>query len=322
MTKTQSPPVGARLGYPTLHQLAVFLTVARLRSYSRAADELLLSQPSVSMQVRQLERVMGGMPLLERAGRRLLLTDAGEELQVYARDALARIDDAMLVMHELQGMKRGRLRIAADTTAGVYVVPPLLGAFRALYPRIGISMSVVNRTTVQEKLMAHDVDVAVMGHTVPGEDLVVTPLRINRLVVIAPPCHRLVGARAIPLDDLQDEAFVVREQGSGTRASMQRIFGASGLVPTIVMELSDNGAIKQAVAAGIGLAVLSEAALELELAAGRLCVLDVQGFPLVRHWYTVYLAHKRLTPPVRAFLDVLRAQSDPETVACGQHDVS
>ena len=308
MRQEQQPRTPLRAHYPTLHQLAIFLAVARLRSFSRAGDELLLSQPSVSMQVRQLERLLGGMPLFERTGRKLVLTEAGEELVRYAHSALGQLDEAMLVIRELRGMERGRLRVAADTTAGVYVVPEPLGAFKARYPQITISMSVVNRATVQEKLLAHEVDLAVMGHTVPGDDLVVTPLRRNRLVVIAPPHHHLVGRQSIPIEELRDEGFIIREPGSGTRASMERFFDQHSFAVQAVMELSDNSAIKQAVAAGIGLAVISESAVELELATQRICILAVEGFPLVRHWYTVYLARKRLSPPAQAFLSVLHAQ--------------
>jgi DNA-binding transcriptional LysR family regulator len=219
------------------------------------------------------------------------------------------LDEAMMVIRELRGMERGRLQVAADTTAGVYVVPPLLGAFKARYPQVTISMSVVNRATVQEKLLSHEVDLAVMGHTLPGDELTVTPLRRNQLVVIAPPGHHLSGQRAIGVEQLRDEGFIGREPGSGTRASMERFFDQHGLKPNVVMELSDNGAIKQAVAAGIGLAVISESAIELELAAERVCVLDIEGFPLVRHWYSVYLARKRLSPPARAFLTLLNTEA-------------
>jgi len=309
MTVADQPPDVLRTRYPTLHQLAIFLAVARLQNFTRAAEELLLSQPSVSMQVHRLEQLLGGGPLFERAGRRLVLTEAGAELVHYAGNALGQLDDGMAAIKELQGLKRGRLRVAADTTAGVYVVPALLGIFKARYPQVSISLSVVNRASVQEQLEAHEVDLAVMGHTMAGDNLVVTPLRPNRLVVIAPPGHRLAARCAIPLPELCNEGFILREHGSGTRASTESYFEQQGIRVPVVMELSDNGAIKQAVAAGIGLAVLSESAVELELGAGRVVVLDVAGFPLLRHWYTVRLAGKRLPPPARAFLAQLHAEA-------------
>ncbi|GAC1444691.1 MAG: LysR family transcriptional regulator [Chloroflexota bacterium] len=303
-----------RVRYPTLHQLAIFIEVVRVGGFSRAAETLLLSQPSVSLQIRHLEGALGGTLLFQRGSRRLILKQAGEELLPFARDALGQLDEGIAVLRELQGLQRGRLRVAADTTAGVYVVPPLLGAFRSRYPGVTISMNVVNRTNVQEQLLDHTVDLAVMGHTVPGADLVATPLRRNRLVVIAPPGHVLVGHSAIPLGRVSKEAFILREEGSGTRASTESYFYERDLTLPVAMELSDNGAIKQAVAAGIGLAVISLAAVELEIAAQRLAVLDVQGFPLLRHWYVVRLARTPPSSAVRAFLDLL-AVDHPETEA-------
>lgn len=265
----------------------------------------MLSQPSVSLQIRRLEQVLGGSSLFERGSRRLVLTQAGDELLPFANRALSELDEGIAVLRELRGLKRGRLRVAADTTAGVYVVPPLLGAFKAQHPDVTISLNVVNRTNVQEQLVSREVDLAVMGHVVPGDDLQARPLRGNRLVVIAPPEHPLVGQDAVLLTSLTDEAFIVREDGSGTRASTEAFFREHDVRVPVAMELSDNGAIKQAVMAGIGLAVISHAAVELEIETKRLAVLDVQGFPLLRHWYVVCLAQTPQSSAVQAFLELL-----------------
>ncbi|NWJ44413.1 MAG: LysR family transcriptional regulator [Chloroflexi bacterium] len=293
-----------RVNYPTLHQLFIFITVVEQRSFSKAADVLYLSQPSVSMQVQKLEDTLRGVSLFEQTGRKFSLTDAGEELYRYARQILNQMDEAMLVIEELQGMERGRLRIAADTTAGVYIVPAILGEFKRRYPQIKISLQVVNRSSVQDQLFSHQADLAVMGHTLETPELTALHLRSNKLVVIADPEHRLAGRKDIPVEELSKETFIVRESGSGTRASTEKIFSQHGVGMQIVMELSNNGAIKQAVAAGIGVAVISSATLELELASGKLVTLDVQGFPVERQWYLVHLERKRLSPPSRAFLEL------------------
>jgi LysR family transcriptional regulator, low CO2-responsive transcriptional regulator len=293
-----------RVNYPTLHQLAIFVAVVEQRSFSKAAEALVLSQPSVSMQVQKLESTVGEVPLFEQTGRKFSLTEAGEELYRYARHVLNQMDEAMLVLEELRGMDRGRLRVAADTTAGVYVVPPILGEFKRRYPQIKINLQVVNRTTVEEQLFSHSADLAIMGHTLDKEELSAVPFRSNKLVIIAHPDHPMVGRKAITLEELSREQFIVREPGSGTRASTEKIFAQRNLEMQIVMELSDNGAIKQAVVADIGLAVMSEATLQLELRSSQLVTLDVEGFPVERQWYLVHLKRKRLSPPSQVFLDL------------------
>jgi DNA-binding transcriptional LysR family regulator len=308
-----------RVNYPTLHQLAIFMAVVEHRSFSRAAEELSLSQPSVSMQVQKLESTLRKVPLFEQTGRKLSLTEAGQELYRYARTILHQMDEAMLVLEELKGMERGRLRVAADTTAGVYVVPRILGQFKQIYPQINISMQVGNRTTVQEQLFSHSADLAIMGHTFDNPELVATPLQANKLVVIAHPKHPLANQKTISLEKLSREQFILREPGSGTRASTEKIFAKSNLEMQVVMELSDNGAIKQAVAAGIGLAVISKATLELELKTGQLVMLEVEGFPVKRQWYIVQLRGKRLSPPAQTFqelalLSIAKTEEDQDGI--------
>ncbi|NWJ96368.1 MAG: LysR family transcriptional regulator [Chloroflexi bacterium] len=304
-----------RVNYPTLHQLAIFIAVVEHRSFSRAAEELSLSQPSVSMQVQKLENTLRNVPLFEQTGRKLSLTEAGQEFYHYARTVLNQMDEAILVLEELKGMERGRLRVAADTTAGVYVVPRILGQFKRLYPQISISMQVGNRTTVQEQLFSHAADLAVMGHTFDNPELMAIPLQANKLVVIAHPKHPLVGQELISLENLSKEPFILREAGSGTRASTEKIFTKSNLKMQVVMELSDNGAIKQAVIAGIGLAVISSATLELELKTGQLVMLKVDGFPVKRQWYLVQVRGKRLSPPAQTFQELaLRSISKTEEI--------
>lgn len=309
----------ARLGHRlNLHQLWVFRAVARHLSFSRAAEELALSQPAVSMHVKQLEGHLG-LDLFEKVGRRVFLTDAGRHLHEYSDRIFALIDEAVQCMEDLKGVGRGSLRVAADTTAGVYVVPNYLGVFRRAYPGVNISLEVTNRTNLTRRLLLNEVDLAVMGQVPPEEDLVAEPFLANELVVIAAPSHRLAARGKIPVEDLGDEVFLVREVGSGTRATTERFLADHGVPLQVGMELGSNSAIKQAVANDLGIAVISRHAVSLEVAAGRLAILDVRGFPLVRHWHVAHRRSKHLPPAAVAFKALLLGQAaEPKDVSTGQ----
>jgi LysR family transcriptional regulator, low CO2-responsive transcriptional regulator len=267
-----------------LHQLHIFQAVAEHGSYSRAAGALYLSQPGVSLQVKALERSIG-LPLFEKVGRTLHLTEAGRELLGYSERIFALLDETRLVMEELGGGRRGTVKVAASTTAGIYIVPPALGAFHREFPGVKLTLDVVNRFTVQKRLLDNEVDLAVMGLIEDAHDLEVAQFLPNELVVIASPRHPLAKKQQTTLDELLRETFLLREAGSGTRIDTQRFFEARDLNIHVGMELRSSGAIKQAVAADLGIAVMPLAAIELELAVGRLTVLDVEGFPVHRHWY-------------------------------------
>jgi LysR family transcriptional regulator, low CO2-responsive transcriptional regulator len=267
-----------------LHQLHIFQAVAEHGSYSRAANALYLSQPGVSLQVKALERSIG-LPLFEKVGRTLHLTEAGRELLSYSERIFALLDETRLVMEELGGGRRGTVKVAASTTAGIYIVPPALGAFHRDFPEVKLTLDVVNRLTVQKRLLDNEVDLAVMGLIEDAHDLEVAQFLPNELAVIASPRHPLARKHQISLDEINRETFLLREAGSGTRIDTQRFFESQDLNMHVGMELRSSGAIKQAVAADLGIAVMPLAAIELELAVGRLTVLDVKGFPVHRHWY-------------------------------------
>lgn len=269
-----------------LHQLRIFQTVAQLRSYSRAADALYLSQPGVSLQVKALEKSVG-LPLFEKVGRTLRLTEAGRELLAYSERIFGIMDEADLVLEDLKGGRGGTVKIAASTTAGIYIVPPVLGAFHRQNPNVKLTLDVVNRFTVQERLLKDEVDMAVMGLIEDTHDLEVAEFVPNELVVIASPRHHLAGKKNISLDELNKEVFLLREAGSGTRTDVERLLVGKGTPVHVGMELRSSGAIKQAVAADLGIAVMPLRALELELIVGRLIILDVVGFPVRRHWSLV-----------------------------------
>ena len=220
----------------------------------------------------------------------------------YCRAIGQQLDEVERVMEELKGMKRGRLVIAVASTAN-YFAPRLLATFSQHHPQITISLDVTNREGLLGHLDNNDIDMVVMGRPPEGLDLVADPFTENPLVVIAPPDHALAKTKRIPLARLQKETFVVREPGSGTRTAMERFFAEKKVHLTTGMEMSSNEAIKQAVQAGLGLGIVSIHTLELELETRRLIILDVESFPILRHWYVVHRQGKRLSPVAQLFKD-------------------
>ena len=290
----------------TLRQLRTFKTVADLSSFSLAAQRLNLSQPSVSYQVKELEETLG-LPLLDRLGKKVQLTEAGGVLYGYARRTLDVIDEAALVLEEMRGMKRGSLRVGASTTVGIYLLPAALGAFKKLHPGLVISLEIGTRSRVQEQVLDNELDLAVVGPALKDPELEIVPFLSDELVVVAPAGHPMAGARGLTLKDLAAEPFVMREAGSGSRWSLEKAARKAGARLQVAMELGSNGAIKHAVESGLGLAVLSRYACALELAGGRLVELDVRGFPIRRDWHIVHLRRRRLPSSVKEFIAFLRA---------------
>ena len=289
-----------------LHQLEIFRAVAERGSVSRAAEALFLSQPGVSLQIKALEKSLG-LQLFEKHGRTLRLTEAGHELLKYSERIFALLDETRQVMEELGGAKRGTVKVAASTTAGIYVVPPALGVFHRANPQIKLTLDVVNRITAQERLLNDEVDLAVMGLIEHPQDLEVEAFAPNELVVIAAPDHPLTRQRQIPLEALAGETLLLREQGSGTRTDVEAMLKERGIEVSIMMELRSSGAIKQAVAAGLGVAVMPLGALELELLAKRVAVLDVAGFPVMRSWSLARRPGRRLSAAAEALWRFLLA---------------
>lgn len=283
----------------TLRQFRVFEAVARNLSFSRAAAELHLSQPAVSMQVRGIEVILG-MPLTEQLGRKIFLTDAGREVLHASLAITARLDDLQANLAQLRGIDSGRLNLAATSTVNA-IATDILARFRARHSGVSIHLDVSNRAEVLNLLATNHTDLAIMGQVPDNLGLEATRFMENPLVVIAPPEHPLVRRKRISIEELAAESFLVREAGSGTRGAMERFFAARGLEIRSSMEMSSNEAIKQAVQAGLGLGILSLQTLDMELALRRLAVLKVEGFPIMRHWYIVHRADKRLSPAAQAF---------------------
>jgi len=292
----------------TLRQLKVFEAVTRHLNYTRAAEELFLSQPAVSMQIKQLEDSLG-QPLFEKMGKKVFLTDAGTEVYRYSQAITNQLNDLQTVMEEMKGLQHGRLTLTVASTAN-YFVPTLLGVFNERHWGVTVDIDVTNRENLLKALAANTTDFAIMGQPPPELELEVHPFLENPLVVLASPDHALAGERQIPLDWLTDETFIMRERGSGTRAARERFFAKRGGIRfNKTMEMNSNEAIKQAVQAGLGLGVLSIHTLEVELMLKRLVVLDVNGFPIMRNWYIVHRQGKRFSAIAQAFKDFVLTES-------------
>lgn len=289
----------------TLHQLRVFKAVADHLSFSAAALALQISQPSVSYQVKELETALG-LPLLDRLGKRVQLTEAGQTLYGYTRRTLNLLDEAVLALEELRGIRRGSLRVGASTTVGIYVIPAALGAFKKQHPDLAISLEVASRGQVQEKVLRNELDLAIVGPPLRDPDLTSVPFMKDELVVVAAASHPLARRPGLSLRDLREEPFLMREAGSGTRWAVEKQARRAGVTLRVGMELGSNGAIKHAVESGLGVAVLSRYAIGLERERGDLVVLDVAGFPVRREWNIVHLRRRKLASAVREFLDFLR----------------
>jgi DNA-binding transcriptional LysR family regulator len=293
----------------TLRQLDTFLEVARQLSISRAADALHVSQPAVSMQLRQLEDIVG-MPLYEQVGRKIRLTEAGHEFEHYAVSAIAQLKQLDDAMADRRGIRKGRVDLAMVSTAK-YFVPMLLVLFRKKYPDIQVSLQIHNRENIMQLLMRNEVDLVIMGRAPDTIDCVASAFATNPLGIISSPEHPLSRRRHAPISILNDQEFVVRENGSGTRHAMQRLFEEKGIHPRIVMEMPSNETIKQAVMAGMGMSFLSLRTIRHELASGHLALVDIEGLPIVRHWHITHLTDKRLSPAASVFKAFIVEEAGP-----------
>ncbi|WP_137008738.1 LysR family transcriptional regulator [Aquitalea aquatilis] len=287
----------------TFRQLRLFLALAEHGSVTAAAKACHVTQPTVSMQLRELADAVG-LPLYEQIGKRLHLTEAGETLARTARAMLDEWREFEQDINAMKGLEQGRLRVALVSTAK-YFVPRLLGSFCAQHPNIEIALEILNRDGVVARLRENRDDLYIMSMPPDSLDLEQHAFLHNPLVLIAPAEHRLQGRR-LALTDLQQERFILRERGSGTRLACDACFARSGFQPVVRLELGSNEAIKQAVSGGLGLAVISRHALAARLEDDQLTILDVAGFPLQSHWFTLYPRGKRLSPIAAVFLEHLQ----------------
>ncbi|ABM95735.1 MULTISPECIES: LysR family transcriptional regulator [Methylibium] len=290
----------------TLRQLSAFHAVARLGSVSRAASELYLTQPAVSIQLKLLEE-SAGTPLLQREGRGVRLTPAGDLMASYAGRILDLWRDVGDEMATLRGVFSGTLRVGAVTTAE-YLLPPLLVSFANEHPNVKVKLRVGNRDEIVRMLAAQEVDLVIMGRP-PGElKTVATAFAKHPMAFIASPRHPLMAQRRLTLADLEGASLLARERGSGTRTTLERLFKDEAITLRIGSELSSNEAIKQMCVAGFGVAFLSLHTCRLELDADLLQLLPLDSNPVEREWFVLHLASRQLPQVAVAFEQFLTAQ--------------
>jgi len=295
------------LKHGTLPQLRVFEASARLGNFSLAAQELHMAQPTASVQIKKLTETVG-LPLFEQVGRRVYLTDAGQRLYAGCHEVFRVLSSLEETLNGLRATESGHLRLAVCST-GKYFAPRMLGAFLQRYPGVEVSLEIHNRETLLVRLASNADDLYVFGSPLEREDVVTQALLPNPLVVFARNDHPLAHARKISLARLAAEPFLMREPGSGTRLIASKLFEQHGLAPKISLELNDDEAIKQAILAGMGVAIMSRFTLGLEPESSQLVCLDVAGFPLENHWYFAYPVGKQLSATARAFTDFARLET-------------
>lgn len=288
--------------HATLRQLQLFEAIVRLGSFTRAAEELFLTQPTISTQIKKLSDTFG-LPLFEHVGRTVKPTQAGLELYETCKLIFESLANLEMKVADIKGVKRGRLRICVVTTAQ-YFAPEILGEFCKRYTGIDVALKVTNRHQIIERMLANEDDLYIMGRQpetdIEVESFVFAP---NPLIVMAPRDHPLVSQKNIPLSRIAEEPFILREPGSGIRDTALKLFESKGLQPRVRMELGSNEAIKHGVVGGLGLSVLSLHTLTLEGATGPVAILDVEDFPIQRQWYLVHPKSKELSVVAKAFLE-------------------
>jgi len=290
--------------HSTLRQLEVFEAIARLKSFTRAAEELFLTQPTASMQVKKLTDDIG-LPLFEQIGKKIYLTDAGRELYQTCLGIFEHLARFEMIASDMKGLKAGKLRLAVVTTAK-YFTPRLLGMFCQKYPGIEVALKVTNRERVLERLINNQDDLYILGLLPDGIDAVAEAFLDNPLIVLASVKHPLAYTKNISIKRISEEPFILREAGSGTRSATERFFAKHNLKLKVRMELGSNEAIKQAIIGGLGISVLSRHTLALDAPMGQLISLDVQGFPINRLWYYAYPSGKQLSIVAQAFIGYLQ----------------
>ena len=291
----------------TLQQLKLFESVSRLGSYTRAAEELCITQPAVSIQIKRLEEQVG-LPLFEQVGKKTFPTTAGKTMYGASLDIINRVDDLKISIEELKGTVKGTLQMSVVTTAK-YFLPKLLGVFLQQYPDVEPKLKFTNRARVIERLMNNEDDFVVMGQIPKDENLESYPFLNNILGIVAHSDHPLANKKNITIEELAKQRFLIREMGSGTRYVFDQLMEEHGVKIEPYMELGSSEALKQAVMAGLGIAVLSLHSVQLERDVNKLTVLDVEGFPLKRRWYAVHLKGKKLSLVAQTFLDYILEES-------------
>jgi len=301
------PNIRRYLKHGTLPQLRVFEASARLGCFARAAEELHLAQPTVSVQIKKLSETVG-FPLFEQVGKRVYLTDAGQRVYAGCHGVFGALSSLEERLTEMRGLDSGHLQFAVTSTAK-YFAPRLLGAFIQRYPGVEASLQIHNRSALIERLRNNEDDLYMFADPPDQQEVMVQAILSNPLVVFARGDHPMAGEKDIALARLANEPFLIRERGSGTRMATLKLFEQQGLTPKIRMELSTNEAIREAILAGLGVSILSRYTFGLEPEQTKLVCLDVEGFPLESHWHFVYAVGKHLSVAARAFMDFARVEA-------------
>jgi DNA-binding transcriptional LysR family regulator len=300
----------------TLRQVEVFLAIARDKSFSLAARRIHLSQPTASEHMQELEKELGAK-LFARQGRAIALTEAGRVFETYAARILSDLANARQAVTELEGLKRGSLLIGASTTPGIYLLPGLIGDFRSRHPGIELRLDIANSQIIDERVRANELDLGIVGghELARGEECLAAGL-VDELVLVVPPHHPWARRRDIPPTSLVEQPLLVREPGSATRRVTERSLAGAGIKYTVSMELGHTEAIKQAVMAGLGVALVSVYAVTGEVATGRLAALRLRGLPVRRHFHVIHNERRVLSASARAFLQHLATvRSKPDGLA-------
>jgi DNA-binding transcriptional LysR family regulator len=294
------------LRHGMLPQLAVFEASARAGCFARAAEELHIAQPTVSTQIRKLTETIG-LPLFEQVGRKIFLTAPGRELYAACQELFRTFSDVEGALADLRGLRSGRLNLAA-CTSGTCLATRLLAGFAERFPGTEVALHVSNRAGLIERLGKNQDDLYIFANPPTEHEVVSQAILPNPMVVFARTDHPLAKARGIPFARIAGEPFLMREPGSGTRMVAQQVFERQGLAPRVRMELSSDDAIEQAILAGLGVAILSRRTLGLAAGERHLAILDVEGFPLERHWHLIYPVGKQVSPVARKFMDMVRVE--------------
>jgi len=291
----------------TLHQIGIFLSICKFKNFTRAAQELHLSQSSVSVQLHQLEDTLG-CKLIDQIGKRIYLTEAGQIVEQYARKIWSLIQELQEVMGALRGLKKGTIHIGASTTPGTYLLPRILGEFKTQFPQINISLEIANSREIEKRLLSNELDLGFIGGEVAAPEIKKEQYILDELVLISSPKNALTAKRkSLALKDLEGQRFILREKGSATREIIERLLASQNFSMDIALELGSPEAVKQAVEAGLGLSFVSRYSVLQEVAEGRLCIIKLKDMDFQRPLYIIYLKDKQLSPAAQAFLDIARA---------------
>lgn len=283
--------------------LEVFLSVAKHLNFTRAGEEVHLSQPSVSVRIRQLERDLGSK-LFEQLGKRIALTEAGQLLLPYAIRVMAAMDDALHAIDELKGLERGSLRIGASTTPGMYLIPRTIAQFKRQYPKIDVHLAVKDTRQIEEGVIRNEFDFGFVGGHLAGDEVDVVTWIIDHLVLVVPSNHVLARKKLVKVADLRKERFILREPGSATRAAVVNHLQKSDLKVQTIMEMENPESVKKAVQSGLGIAFISKFAVETELKAKSLVAVRVKGLDINRELKIVYRKDKHLGRAAQTFIEM------------------